>query len=696
VANFKVPPKSDKEAVRLCMCRCHDGGEQDHTRRARAWSHTFYYLQGLREVASRYGTRHLPAKSFRDKMGRLRIRVEKALQMYQTEVGRLLTIDLNPVVDRKPGLALDAVRKESTAQAFLEDAVRLPFDLGLPGTRAAHLCAYGNVGYGVFAGQDKDAPWRPRLQIIPIWELRPIPAMVASRSDLVGLEWFKWVPYEDLRKSVKAFHYPDSKNESRLKLQDVAIGGRVETDQSPVRDPVENPGQNTGFDPSLEEVRSPTSKRASDTIKFVQLRQFYIHDDNGRLIRYIVLLGDHLAYDEDYTDEETLRDFGGIQPLMPIHLEDYLQTGTLFSRGFVDRLIPLNRQMEFLIADAIDNMVKADRQRKTWIPAAAGNNRREMQNIDSKSPFAYFHVDALAPTAYPRTIDPSNVGDTQGRLVNMLATIMDNLGAQGPLFSGNMPGRADAGPAVNAALEANRIPMASAGEASTRCWVGIYRAILSYIKIHFLRTVQKGTMPKNVNIRLGRLDQRIIGVKIDKDTGSIQLDPDLIPDPLTIDITIRAARPRDPETVLMELKEQLQGGLIPETIYWIKIVQEGLDVPVPSMTPYNNYEKAWLENLILFGDGQEPGTIEHIDAAEDHQIHLMVHNELVSSQVFFAASDIVQRKVMNHMQMYHGVRQSNTTDRAVALDQFGLLQNMSPEMLQAAGQQLMGAPQEAY
>ena len=97
----------------------------------------------------------------------------------------------------------------------------------------------------------------------------------------------------------------------------------------------------------------------------------------------------------------------------------------------------------------------------------------------------------------------------------------------------------------------------------------------------------------------------------------------------------------------MELKESLDGGRITLTEYNIMARKQSLDLPVGNEQEWQNYRRAMLENIMLFGDGEKPGEVT-VDGKDMHHIHLLVLNPFMARPEFFLASPEVRIQFGEH------------------------------------------------
>jgi hypothetical protein len=422
---------------------------------------------------------------------------------------------------------------------------------------------------------------------------------------------------------------------------------------------------------------------------YCHLREFFVGGDGDTMARYIVMIGDeHVAADRDFLSPEAQEILYGCLPPMPLHMDGYQESSSAYPRGFVGPILPLNRALEFLIGESIDNTQKMNSIRKLLLPYSNGMNVRMLKQY-KKDPIAFYQPDMLSPSAGPFMVEPPNLSQSYGPMINMLGVLLDSVSGQGPLFSGQMPNRADSAVAAMAAGEFNDVPLTSAAELADDAWSGTWRACIFHVKTQLDRNLN-GNAPTEAFLKLGRIDETVLGLDFDQESGQVSLSDAEIPDPHELDLTIRNKNPRPKQQVYTDLKERLANGELDQVEFEIALIKEGLDTTIVSRVNYNNYESAWIENVVLFGDGQKPGRVIANEFADNHSIHWLVHMEVMSSHVFKSASDEVQTAFIAHARDYHRSGLRNMTEQALAVNEFG---QMGPPAPEAAGQMGM-SPQQ--
>jgi hypothetical protein len=180
-------------------------------------------------------------------------------------------------------------------------------------------------------------------------------------------------------------------------------------------------------------------------------------------------------------------------------------------------------------------------------------------------------------------------------------------------------------------------------------------------------------------VEIAVLDETLAGVVMASGTGQITIAKNQIPHPSEVDVMIASKNPRPLEKEKMELGEALKLQIITPTEYRIMARKKGLDIPVGNEAEWQNYRRAVMENIILFGDGVEPGSIivSHNDI---HSVHLMVLNSLIGSPEFYLATPAVRTKITEHKAEHESMMGILPTEMDYPEDAAEQSQQMMPDM----------------
>ena len=232
---FFLPPSSKRKDVEAALNYHHSANDDEHKQHSYEWTRTHWFLQGVRRLNVAYGRgQERPSPHYIDKHGgQRRVRIERAVQELQTEMGRILSVDIGPAVKRPPGCGLDTVRETAISQAALDNFWSRYSDRNFALALAYGLCAYGTMGIGAFDAGSQGGVYGVNFTLVPPWELRPLPGCVTGVEQVAGIEWFRWVPLDWLKK-----HYGDMLDiprgkDEKMQVIEVPAGSHVQVDWSP-------------------------------------------------------------------------------------------------------------------------------------------------------------------------------------------------------------------------------------------------------------------------------------------------------------------------------------------------------------------------------------------------------------------------------------------------------------------------------
>jgi len=138
---------------------------------------------------------------------------------------------------------------------------------------------------------------------------------------------------------------------------------------------------------------------------------------------------------------------------------------------------------------------------------------------------------------------------------------------------------------------------------------------------------------------------------MDAEAGTMSLEENNIPHPDEVNVTVSSAVPISDEQKKAELKDALEKGVVTLREYQFKVREEGLDLPVGDEPAWQNYRKAKMENILLFGDGKTPGKIISTER-EMHAVHLEVLDAFIAKPEYGLAEKPVRDAFIEHYE-YH-------------------------------------------
>jgi hypothetical protein len=608
------------------------------------WWVTDAYLQGMRRFDIIDLDRGQLDVSYEEEDGDLHLRWEEPLTRIQTEIGRLSRLDTSPLVSKRAN-SLESLRASSIGQILLDqqqslvdaDAIDLGFFTG--------LVQYGTYGIASWRDETSDSPLASVRELIPPWELLFCPAGYSNPTDLRTVVRTRLFPLAQLIK-LTGIRMP--KDEALLDIVDLPHGANIS--QS-----VSGPGLGGGgtlaalFDevPSDKKREGGATKRrklqpSRDTEKFVRLREVFTLGPSGNTIaRYVARAGRAIIMDNPYAEEDKVIPF-------PIGIGRYQSIGRAYGRSFAGKLVPFALEMEALLERLITNMADFDRFGFTLVPHDRGIDFENFKATEGPRIIGY-EADITSPGSGVDQITPVSASDLPGRVFSMGMGVMDRTTAQGPMFGGMAPGRADSGEAFSVLAETGSTHLIPTAKSIKAAYATMYRFQLHEIQQRFQDTEQLSE-----GLPLTRIENSIAGVTIDAKTGRVKLEPDQLPDPFQVELSIRSTDPLAGERRRQEAPGLLSQGILPMLEFIILNYKEGWDYPIGNRAVWENYVKAVLLNLIMFNDGEKLGEMPGAntaagiqgvyfhEAADKPEVHLLAIEDFIAGPEFALASVEVQ------------------------------------------------------
>jgi hypothetical protein len=157
----------------------------------------------------------------------------------------------------------------------------------------------------------------------------------------------------------------------------------------------------------------------------------------------------------------------------------------------------------------------------------------------------------------------------------------------------------------------------------------------------------KDIWPAEKVVSISSLDDSLAGIAFDMETGEVTLAKNAIPSPDEVNINVASEVPISKEQQKLELKEALKEGVLTLDEYSFKVRELGLTSPVGNEQAWQNYRRAKLENLALFGDGEKPGKVI-VSERDMPLIHKGVLGAFMARPEFYAASPAVRDAFVAH------------------------------------------------
>lgn len=645
------------------------------------WRYDLWYLKGLRNFRAIWATGEVEASHQTDR-GILRMRYEDVLSKRQREIGRLMQSDLRPAC-RSKGVGIDSLRKASIGQVVLDY-----LEGNLDGERIKmrfieDVVDFGTAALGIWVQPSVHLGKQPVIENIPPWELLPIPVEPSRQYDVKGICRDRWVSWPWLQ-TMDNLKFPKAAEEvQKLEIRKVHPGQKLPNDA----DPQPHHGGTTASTQSEREaVQKANSMEKDISTDWVYLREYWLEGEQGRVGRYIVKVGKWIALDEDLTSKKYE---GADPPIMPIATARYYPTG-FWGRSFVSPLIPINRKLEQMLANTFQNVIDLDLYGIKIIPTSAGIPRRALQN-HGRMRYLFADPDYAMPQSKIYALEPKNMGDFPVKTIAFGNDLIDRISRESDMYSGQAPGRVDSSRALGLLYETSSIPLIPCVSEISSAYSQVYKAMLQEA-----RKLLGAGEGQAVSIKLMTLDDAIAGVVIDPGTGEMKIDEESngIPLPHEITVDVRERLPRFKAREEAQLQEAMQEGRLDPVDFMVEVLRKGIDVPLGNRGLAENIRSAWLENIVLFGDGKTPGEIPGNSYFDNHQVHKRILEDFVARPEIKMASEAVQKKLIAHL-TFHTEQLGAWPEQVPRPEQLGAMPDELQGQLQSGAQQLQGLPQES-
>jgi hypothetical protein len=597
------------------------------------WYMNHYYMRGLRNFSNiNYGAGTLNA-SYLDQSGVLKFRYEDIVAKYQAQLGRLLAINLAPAVSRR-GVSLDGLRKASTAQVVLDSAFPQEKVSKLALNAFPPLLHYGTIGFGLWVeGVDSIG-----IEVINPWELIPIPIDVATPSDVRGLIRVRYVPTDYIKglsitpgKGSKVYKGMDdvkvpfgdlpadisSNFQGTASLTHTGGGFYIRSGQSQVE--TQWAGRHTKKD-----------KTQTDVTLLVEV---WTETSDGYLAEYLIFAGSYQKLNQLYRHDHSQSKYH-----MPVKIARDIVVGGFYGRSFIDTLIPLNTEAEYSLSSLFQSVADFDLYGIQMWPTSLGTSPEAHRGQDGIKRIEY-EIDYTCPEQKPFNIMPAKMSKSNIEAAMVAGGLMDKIANQPmEILKGGAPGRVDSASGLGFLYETSGIPLSPTAKNVAEAISGIYRAMLG---------ICRDMWPGEKVVSISNLDDSLAGIAFDMETGEINLARNAIPSPDEVNINVASEVPISKEQQKLELKEALKDGVLTLDEYSFKVRELGLTSPVGNEQAWQNYRRAKLENLALFGDGEKPGKVI-VSERDMPLIHKSVLNAFMARPEFYAASPAVRNAFVAH------------------------------------------------
>ncbi|KKL58169.1 hypothetical protein LCGC14_2228100, partial [marine sediment metagenome] len=481
------------------------------------------------------------------------------------------------------------------------------------------------------------------IEVINPWELIPIPIDVSTPSDTRGIMRIRYVPTE----YVKGLSITPGKKSKTWKGMDdlkVPFGDLPADVSSRFQGTASMTHSGGGFfiRSSQSQVETQWQGRHTKTDKtqmdVTLLVEVWTETTDEYLAEYLILAGSmdklNLLYRHDHSKSKYH---------MPVRVARDIIVGGFYGRSFIDTLIPLNTEAEFSLSSFFQSVADFDLYGVLMWPASLGTPTDAFRGQDGIKRIV-FEPDYTTPELKPFPMVPTKMTKPQVDGALLAGSLMDKLANQPTeMLQGGAPGRVDSASGLGLLFETGTIPLTPTAKNVAEAISGIYRSMLG---------ICKDIWPNQKVVEVSNLDDSLAGIAFNIETGEIDLAKNAIPSPDEVNINVASEVPISKEQQKMELKEALKDQIITLNEYSFQVREKGLNLPVGDEAAYQNYRRAKLENLSLFGDGDSPGKVT-VSERDNHPIHLEVLNAFMARPEFYAASVKVREAFIQHYEEHN-------------------------------------------
>lgn len=598
------------------------------------WRMSHFYMQGARYFDALDFQRGTVQIGYTDESGRLHFVYEELVARFQAQKGRLMNMDLSPRVTREIE-SLNGQRKASVGQVVLQSIFTPKAVDELKDPLISALLMYGTIALRLWKTDSKQFT----VEVLEPWTLLPIPANPSSPKNVRGLIVREMVPVEYVRRLIGSLP-----NRGTL-LNEMKT---IELPRGDLPDGLEEDFDSGGltimslgdfFDARAERTTQPTMKGSdrgkTEKVAVTELGVVYLLDQANYLMEQKIFAGGKLVAQEG---------FGQSRIYSPIKAVQDVSAGGFWGRSFVEICMPTNVEVENMIGRAFQNVQEMDLYGMMLWPTTLGASQGALSQGRDGLKVLRFEPDYTSPhaeTARPMQVTPVNSGLLPAKLIDIGVGIGDRIANQPTsLTKGEAPGRVDSASALGFLNETSNIPLSPTAHAIAMGMSHIYRATLG---------VAASEWRGEDVVRITMLDDSIAGIKFDPERGELRVAENAIPHPDEVNVTVQSMMPVSRQQRVLELKDHLDRKIITPFEYRIQARKLNLDLPVANDGEWHNYCRAVIENLVMYGDGQEGGQTIQSDEADMHMVHLYAHMAFVGRPEFYLAEQTIRDRFLEHI-----------------------------------------------
>jgi len=603
------------------------------------WQLVDYYLDGVRDFSLLDMANGIVQIQHLTRKGKLPFKYEEVLKAYVIEVGQLMRMNVGPHVvrDAALGSGLDALRDASVAQLVMNELMPVCKQDDLKLQSFPPFIRYGAIGLQVVERMDDERERvMPGIEVVPPWEIIPLPVTARALDGLSGMIRYRWETVDWLKE-----HEAIKKHAFKGALSNLK-GHRVPFGTAPSQQVWK--GASSDHEATFRQgermsgIDGGAGKKGNDQ-EYVRVAETWLWNHKNRCTRWVVSTEEEVLVDVPYEDAKT-------RPYRPIWFARYHDNGPFYGRGFPEPLLPVNHEVEVMLRDVFANVRELDAFGFTMVPTTWGLSRSSFKSM-GKPKVVFYEPDYTAPDMKAQNIGPSNTGTLPGEVAKLGMELIGKLTQHSEMLSGQAPGRIDSARALGLLFEASTIPLTNPTLSLSTALSGCYAAMLDIAK--------RDWTTFDVN-SLSLVDDNIVGVALDPESGEVDLDSTPVPRPERVTITLNSRLPTSKEQKKAELAEHLAAEIITKRQYRIEARKLGLDLPVSNEQEWQNYRQAVLNNIIWFGDGEVPGEVTLDTNVTMSELHLEVLTAFMSRPEFRYASEAVRAKFEKAYEELIGMR----------------------------------------
>ncbi len=600
-----------------------------------AWKIIDAYLQGVRHFRVRDRWAGNVSIGFENSKGELDLRYEEVTAQFQTELGRYMKMDLNPVVTRI-GESLGSLRDAAISQAYVTSQIA-HINLDEIKRRAfIPLLKYGNVGVFHYETGIPNTP--DGIELIHPRQLRPFPAFVDGLGNLSGIVRKRWVPLGWLIKIGKKkgwkVNLAKKNPEKDLKGQSVPYG-MVPPGLTSFESAASMPGSAKGSSRYVLGADISDPDRNDKPVKkdgrwFVPLEEWYFHDQSQQYVsEFIIKIGNTIVMHENYEDN-------GLQIIRPLRVARHTDIDRFFARGYVAPLIPFNHQQEKMLSALFKNVAEIDMFGTLFVAGGSGIDLKKWKPGPRPKIMKYepYPIDS---THKPFQLGPMNSGKLPADIIKISGELSKQLARQGSIYSGETSGRVDSAAGLGFLFNTGNVALGPPSHSIADAFSGVYSRIV--------QAGRERSKPGDT-IQLTTITDGLAGVIINAE-GKMELSDNPIPDPIKVKIDIKDRTPRDRDIRKKELLELYGQQLVDPTRFWITALEENLDFPGPPKELWETWRKVVWQIMILFRDGKSPGELQVGEHTQSPDIQLIALQQFMNRIEYSLAAPEVRTEFEN-------------------------------------------------